>query len=210
MRNGPVKAEDTKAMLMDVAIDLMDEYGFYGVSIDRIVARAGLTKGAFYYYFSDKQEFLHLIHNRFITGLLDESETLLSAGGSATDTLSQLILVAIRTLDAHLPLAKVFFSEMRHLAEPYRTDMVALRDRYQEIFVTTLERGISTGEFAPHLDAKLTVLGYLGMINWMYQWYRPNGRLSPTDIAERFAALMLSGIRAIPSDSPGPSVSSPE
>ena len=34
----------------------------------------------------------------------------------------------------------------------------------------------------------------LSAANWMYQWYQPEGPLTPEEIADRFAAIVLKGI----------------
>src|SRR5207244_48198 len=50
--------EDSRLDLMDVAIDCFAKYGFQATSIDRIAKAAGVTKGALYYHFKDKEELL--------------------------------------------------------------------------------------------------------------------------------------------------------
>jgi AcrR family transcriptional regulator len=44
--------------LMAIAIDCFARYGYQGTSIDRIATAAGVTKGALYYHFRDKEELL--------------------------------------------------------------------------------------------------------------------------------------------------------
>lgn len=44
--------------LMAIAIDCFARYGYQGTSIDRIASTAGVTKGALYYHFRDKEELL--------------------------------------------------------------------------------------------------------------------------------------------------------
>ena len=43
---------------MDIAIDCFARYGYRSTSIDRIAKAAGLTKGAIYYHFKDKEQLL--------------------------------------------------------------------------------------------------------------------------------------------------------
>src|SRR5512136_1661894 len=54
----PVRGVDSRQDLMDVAIDCFARYGFQATSIDRIAKAAGVTKGALYYHFKDKEELL--------------------------------------------------------------------------------------------------------------------------------------------------------
>src|SRR6187455_1438190 len=44
--------------LMVIAIDCFARYGYQGTTIDRIASTAGVTKGALYYHFRDKEELL--------------------------------------------------------------------------------------------------------------------------------------------------------
>jgi AcrR family transcriptional regulator len=54
----PARPENGRRDLMDIAIDCFARFGYQGASIDRIAKAAGLTKGAIYYHFKDKEELL--------------------------------------------------------------------------------------------------------------------------------------------------------
>jgi TetR/AcrR family acrAB operon transcriptional repressor len=54
----PARPENGRRDLMDIAIDCFARYGYQATSIDRIAKAAGLTKGAIYYHFKDKEELL--------------------------------------------------------------------------------------------------------------------------------------------------------
>jgi len=54
----PARAENGRRDLMDIAIDCFARYGYQGTSIDRIAKAAGVTKGAIYHHFKDKEELL--------------------------------------------------------------------------------------------------------------------------------------------------------
>jgi len=38
--------------------------------------------------------------------------------------------------------------------------------------------------------------GLLGMLNWLYKWYDPRGRLGVREVAEQFSTLALAGLAA--------------
>src|SRR5512140_1568060 len=50
--------EDSRRDLMNVAIDCFAKHGYAATSIDRIAKAAGVTKGALYYHFKDKEQLL--------------------------------------------------------------------------------------------------------------------------------------------------------
>src|SRR5579862_6329119 len=49
---------ESRRDLMDVAIDCFAKYGAQATTIDRIAKAAGVTKGALYYHFKDKEELM--------------------------------------------------------------------------------------------------------------------------------------------------------
>lgn len=58
MRYGPKYRDLTRKRIIDAAAHLLPTYGFQALTIDRIMAEAGLTRGAFYAYFSSKAELI--------------------------------------------------------------------------------------------------------------------------------------------------------
>jgi AcrR family transcriptional regulator len=47
---------NTKEEIAQAALELFCERGYHEITVDEIAARAGVTKGAFYYYFADKED----------------------------------------------------------------------------------------------------------------------------------------------------------
>lgn len=62
-----VQAENSRNMLIRAATKLFHEQDYEDVSVDAICQAAGLTKGAFYYHFSSKDE----LHSQLYTPQLD-------------------------------------------------------------------------------------------------------------------------------------------
>ncbi|HIF63103.1 MAG TPA: TetR/AcrR family transcriptional regulator [Deltaproteobacteria bacterium] len=56
--NGLAKEGRSRSELLATAADCFSRYGYAGSSIDRIARSAGVTKGAIYYHFRDKQDLL--------------------------------------------------------------------------------------------------------------------------------------------------------
>jgi AcrR family transcriptional regulator len=52
------RSEPGRAGLLSTAIDCFARYGYAGTSTDRIAKAAGVTKGALYYHFRDKEQLL--------------------------------------------------------------------------------------------------------------------------------------------------------
>jgi hypothetical protein len=63
---------------------------------------------------------------------------------------------------------------------------------------TIVTEGVASGEFRSDADARFAVLLVLSAGNWVYEWYRPGGRLGPREIGEKFADLIVSGLKTKP------------
>ncbi len=57
-------AEQTRERLLTVAHDLFAERGYAAVGTEEIVARAGVTRGALYHHFRDKQDLFRAVFER--------------------------------------------------------------------------------------------------------------------------------------------------
>ena len=61
----PRDGKPTRTAIMDAAEALILEQGYAGSSIDRILATAGITKGAFFYHFKSKSELALALVERY-------------------------------------------------------------------------------------------------------------------------------------------------
>ncbi|MGD0701009.1 MAG: TetR/AcrR family transcriptional regulator [Trebonia sp.] len=58
-------ARQTREALLDAGVALAEEHGLAGVSVNMVVARAGVAKGTFYVHFKDRAAFVDAMHARF-------------------------------------------------------------------------------------------------------------------------------------------------
>jgi len=77
---------------------------------------------------------------------------------------------------------------------------------YERCWQQILREGVENGEFRIDLDIQVASYGLLGMLNWLYKWYDPRGRLSVQQVAAQFTLLALAGLAA---DRPHSSAASP-
>ena len=61
----PRDGNSTRDNIMDAAEELILERGYAGVSIDSIINRLGITKGAFFHYFKSKKALAEALLHRF-------------------------------------------------------------------------------------------------------------------------------------------------
>jgi TetR/AcrR family transcriptional repressor of nem operon len=55
----------TRAALLDAGVAVAEQHGLAGLSVNRVVAQAGVAKGTFYVHFADRAAFVDALHARF-------------------------------------------------------------------------------------------------------------------------------------------------
>lgn len=55
----------TADALLDAGVAVADRHGLAGLSVNRVVAQAGVAKGTFYVHFADRDAFVDALHARF-------------------------------------------------------------------------------------------------------------------------------------------------
>jgi TetR/AcrR family transcriptional repressor of nem operon len=101
--------EKTRERILDAAQALILDHGFGATTVDAVVNRAGITKGAFFHHFGSKSDLARALVERY--ALLDKQhleEQMQRAAKLATDPLQQvLVLIAL------------YEEEFASMAEPF-------------------------------------------------------------------------------------------
>jgi AcrR family transcriptional regulator len=84
-------AEDTRARILAVALELVSERGFAGTSIRELAERLDLTTAAMYYHFSSKDDLLDALVAPLVDGLVELSAEARSGELAAVEILKELV-----------------------------------------------------------------------------------------------------------------------
>jgi AcrR family transcriptional regulator len=183
-------------VVLDAALQCFIEAGYHGTSIRAVAARANLSVPGLYHYYSAKQALLVEI-NRFALGdLWDRCCAALDEAGDDVVRQVELLVECQVLFHAHnQALAFIASTEIRALEGEARTSHIAQRDRLQRLMDGVIHRGAAEAVFqAPYPDDISRAI--ITMCTSVAQWYRPNGLLSPSELAERykFFARMALGV----------------
>ena len=92
-------ALQTRANLIETGLVLAEELGLEGLSVNAVVASAGVSKGTFFHHFPDRVSYLVALHRRFHDVLFDE---MMSVIGEMTPGKDRLAAAAATYLDGCL------------------------------------------------------------------------------------------------------------
>ena len=177
------------------AVRIFKQKGYHSASMQDISDAVGLQKGSLYYYISSKEELLFKIFERSTGALTQRLQEIIACDLSPTEKLQEAIQAHVTILCEHLDTYTVYLAERRTLAGRTQNKVRAEAQRHARLLEQIIQEGIANGDLN-QVDSKMAAHAILGMCNWMYQWYSPNGRLSPPEIADIFADLVLKGLIA--------------
>ena len=184
--------------ILQAAADCFGEQGYRATTLETIAERLGISRVTLYRYCPSKEELLIRVFERSIAIFQRDLRQICSQPIAPEEKLRQIIRHQVRLMADHRNFLTVFFSEESNLPQEIAKRARAERRVYDGLIEDVIAAGIKTGRLAP-LPAKLVSFAILGMCNWLYQWYQPEGPLSADEVARNFIQLVEQGyLRADP------------
>lgn len=146
-------------MLLEAAYREMYLHGFQGTSLDAILTATGLSKGAMYYHFENKQALGLAVINELIgNSLRDDWFTPLQTSTSPLCTLDSLIEshqtdATESTIRLGCPLNNLM-QEMSPIDESFRTALAALLEEWRSTIESALRRARARNQIKPEVDCR--------------------------------------------------------
>ena len=180
--------------LLTVAVEVFNERGYDGTSMEDLAQRLGIAKSAIYHHVPGKERLLQLALDRALDGLGDVAAHARALDGTAMQRLEALVAGSVEVLRRELPYVTLLL-RLRGNTEIERAALERRRqfDRYAASLVRQAERD---GDIRPDVDPALTARLLFGMVNSVVEWYRPG--LAGADIAAAVRAVAFDGLRAKP------------
>jgi AcrR family transcriptional regulator len=154
-----------------------------------------MLKGSLYYYIRSKEELLYLVVRDPIRQAYNKLEEIVKSDMPATEKITQAISNHVSIFHQHYPHIAVYLHDFHNMMEKLKGNSIETPKEYQQLLAQLLQQGVDSGELRGDLDVMVAGYAILGMCNWMYRWYTPEGHLSAEAIAEVFTKLVLEGLQ---------------
>jgi AcrR family transcriptional regulator len=178
--------------ILKVAARLFAEQGYERTTLDMVADELGLSKPSLYYYVKSKEDILADIFQEIFQRILESAQRDSSPNLEPQVQLQRLIIAYV----AHacvFPEGRILFLYESYLLSICNPELLALRDRYQRQIEDAISEGIQQGIFRVS-DARLAMLAIVGALHAIPLWYLPDGPLSPLEIGEYYARLLIGGL----------------
>ena len=183
-----------KEQITETAAKLFRKKGYIATTMRDLAAELGIEAASIYHHVKSKEELLETIcfdmANKFILNAKEVNDIYFNA----EEKLRLAIKLHIETITLNQNKSADFLQEWRNLSEPNLSKFKMLRDQYENQFTIIIIDGENEDIF-DFVDKKFAVLSILSTINFVNEWYNPEGKMNAAEIAEKLSNFILGGLR---------------
>ncbi|MDY6863184.1 MAG: TetR family transcriptional regulator, partial [Thermodesulfobacteriota bacterium] len=183
----------TREDILRVATEIFKEKGFQRASMRDIAGKIGINQGSLYNFFSSKEAIFYQIAKDTMDDSLRIFKKITKEDVAPLEEIKVIIKNHIKLLCSRLEEITILLHDFRGLNEDHQREMIEKRRVFERYIEEVLIEGVNKGIFQIK-DTKMATYALLGMDNWIYQWYSPDGKFKPEGMAELFIELFLKGI----------------
>jgi TetR/AcrR family fatty acid metabolism transcriptional regulator len=158
---------DKYQRILDAAIEIIAQKGFFHSRVAEIASRAGVADGTIYLYFKNKDELLMAAIDSAFHGFIDRAREELSKLTDPREKLRKMAFLHLDALGNNRNMAVVFQTELRHSAKFLVQFSHNLLVEYFDLIKDVLREGQEAGVFRPELPVKIAVNCFFGAVDEM-------------------------------------------
>ncbi len=207
---GPKKNDELRAAsierILACAIELFVRHGYQGTTVEAIAARAGLTKGAIYFYFKTKDAVLMRLLDEVEAAVVDPVVALMAKVGPPADQklVSFIHHQSFLGITHPLHILLLILASIEFLGSG--TDMeVRVAAIYRRLYTCVegfVRQGQAEGVFRTDVSSKdLTAIVISSHDGVLVEWYRRSNELEGKTLTGALSSILVGGLMA-PQPSP--------
>jgi TetR/AcrR family transcriptional regulator, cholesterol catabolism regulator len=188
---------DSRQEILRTAARLFQQRGYDATSMNDVAAALKLSKGGLYHHFQSKDEILFEIMNHAME--ITEDRVLAPVRGIADPEarLRALIRLHIEVVLSPQDREITVMLHENHPLPPALRKRINTRKKDYIHFVESLMAEVQRMRQGRNsVSPRAAAFALLGMINWIYQWYKPEGSLQAHNLVPQFTELVFGGILA--------------
>jgi AcrR family transcriptional regulator len=174
----------------DAALTLFAQWGYHGTTMSQIAEALGVRVPTLYSHIRSKQELLAEIMTTGSQQVWADYEHAIDGAEGVTEQLRRAVEVYVHRHATHRREALIHNRDISSLEEPTRSEVLAHRKRHQRAIRDLIDEGRSADIFAVE-NSTLASFAILDMGVSVARWFRPDGPLSPVDVARQYGQFAV-------------------
>ena len=158
-------AEKRRLVIVETVVELAGEQNPSEITTAAIAKRMGLTQGALFRHFPNKESILQAVMEWVSEQLLSRIEKASKAKSSPLDALESMFMAHVEFINKHPGISRMLFSELQRSGKTVPKQMAqTLINRYGEYLNRLFEQGKICGEIDEKLDNEAASTLFIGTI----------------------------------------------
>src|ERR1700733_7143336 len=190
---------DSRQEILRTAARLFQQRGYDATSMNDVAAALKLSKGGLYHHFQSKDEILFEIMNHAMEITQERVLDPVRGISDPAERLRALIRLHIEVVLSPRDREITVMLHENHPLPPALRRRINSRKKDYIHFVESLMADVQS-QSQKHMIGKVSpraaAFALLGMINWIYQWYKPEGELQAQNLIPQFTDLIFGGLFA--------------
>ena len=196
MARGRAPGYDTQREdILARAAELFATHGYPGTSMNEVAKACGVSKPALYHYVRDKSQLLAEIAISHVTRLQTLVVEVKQLDLPAEAFLRQLIERFVQEYAGARHAHRVLTEDVKFLDVNDQARVLSAQRQVVAAFAQAV--GLARPELVTASLNKPLAMLLFGMMNWMFTWLQPEGKLSHPEMAPIVADLFLGGLGAV-------------
>ena len=191
--------EAKRLAILRAAARIFAERGYHTTSVAEVADALGVSKPFLYYYLKNKEDMLFTCSRIATEELHAVLEDVRNAPGTAWDRLRLLFRGYARVMSTDFGICQIRSTSPGSLPPEMRERLVSGRRRLNREVERIVAEGLADGSIRS-LHPKMATFALFGAFNWISNWYRPDGPMSPESIADAFLDVFARGMTPIRED----------
>jgi len=178
--------------VLKTAAQLFLEKSYGRTSLNDVAERLNITKPALYHYFRNKEEILVECYRLGTTLIGETLNEIASHCGTGLEKVEAFIHSYANVMTLSFGRCVMRLDE-GDLSSEALAEVRAYKRKIDRRLRLFIQEGIEDGSVAA-CDPKIAAFAIAGALNWICQWYEPEGALSAEEIASQFARTLTQGL----------------
>jgi len=187
-------------LVLDIAEALFAEKGFDGTTVSEIADKAELAKGSLYQLFESKQEIVHAIVRRKVSGVIEDVNRIFSLDIEPIDKILMLIETKLSKIWESRDFARLFITEFHgfnwHMELPIlecaKCEIHSMFDDVEKVIIEAQKKGQIRRDLEPRL-----VLASMGGISnaILHIWLKTEQEMDLKKAISQVKEIFLNGVK---------------
>jgi AcrR family transcriptional regulator len=187
------KYDQKLEFILRTAARIFAEKSYHSTSMRDISRETNVSLAGLYHYCKSKEELLFLIQDNCFGRVLERLEQRLEGVADPITKLGIFIENHLSFFAANMSEMKVLSHEAESLGGDLYTHVSTRKDNYTKLARQILREVQDTQQSDQQIDLTVATYALFGMMNWIYNWYDPQGKLNVSDLASNVMKLFLNG-----------------